>query len=103
MSGAASAVFSILVPPCLSMDLTPQGAAPHFLILSLMLLFVHENSTKCLLSWVTAAPELPKTGPTWTEDALSVLGPEWDLGLWRDRGCQALLGTLLFQIMDSRW
>lgn len=68
-----------------------------------MLLFVQENSTKCLLSGVTGAPELPKTGPAWTEAALNVLGPGWDLGLWGNRGCQALLGTLLFQIMDSRW
>lgn len=26
-----------------------------------LLSFVHENSTKCLLSWVAGAPELPKT------------------------------------------
>lgn len=55
------------------------------------------------LSWVAGVPDLPRIVPTWTEATVSVLGPEWDLGLWGDRGCQALLGTLLFQIMDSRW
>lgn len=46
-----------------SMDPTPQETAPawapfwHLTASPNSLLFVHENSTKCLLSWVSGTPE----------------------------------------------